>query len=1026
MRAAGAAGRVLYGLARLVLGLMLGLVVVASIGAGALAWRLSQGPIVLPWLAHRIEAAANAGQQPIHLAIGRAALAWEGFSDGAGTPLDLRLSDVVATDQTGRTIARVPQAAVGFAVAPLLIGRIEPNDLEADGARLTVTRSAAGAIGVPGGVSDPAGRGGRLRLDAWQRVRIRDAALTVIDHGIGAPWQVMHATIDLDRSAGGVTGRAGATLALGGISTRLSAQAARTADGSTLTARLAPVSPAALARAAPGLAALAALDAPVSGSTTLQLDRALRLRHLRVALQIGGGQAQIGTGSVGFLNASLVAEGPPQAISLDHAEVVLAAPDGGPGPTLQAHGSLDRGKSKITARLAVDFGPVAFADLAYYWPVGVGGDARPWITQNITAGTATGGQVAVTLTGPTDLSAVSLAAASGTIRGSGLTVHWLRPMAPITAGVATVTIVGPDEIDIATQSGRDGALLISDGMVRVTRLQARDQIGDIATTITGPLVAAIDLLKQPRLRLLSRHKLPLEKASGQAVTHLTLRLPLRNDVTIDQVAIHASSTLTGVHLGGIVDGRDVDRGTLKLEAGNDGLSATGEATLAGIATRVSVALDFRAGPPAQVVTRADVSGTATPVQLRAAGISTGGLLAGGSAAVRVRYAEQRDAAASIDIAGDFARAALAAPIVAWNKPAGAPATASVRILLQGARLVGMSGLQATGPGLSINGSGTFARGRPELLTLTRAVIGRSDATGTVVFPAAAGQPIAIALHGPLLDLSSTLPQHARTSVADQPVAHVQPWTLDARFAHVDLTRNLGFSAVVLTASSANGLIRTAQLASGPPESVHGRIAPAGPGARSLVLTAADAGGLLRDLDITDELRGGAFSLTGRFDDSLPREPLSGTAEITGSHIINAPIVAKVLQGLSIYGLGAALRGPGMAVTRAEAPFRLDGSQLTVMNARAFNPSLGGTIQGSVDLGRNTADLRGTIVPAYAINSVLGGIPVIGKLFSPERGGGVFAATYSVRGSLRNPTVRVNPLAALTPGFLRGVFDIFQK
>jgi hypothetical protein len=61
-----------------------------------------------------------------------------------------------------------------------------------------------------------------------------------------------------------------------------------------------------------------------------------------------------------------------------------------------------------------------------------------------------------------------------------------------------------------------------------------------------------------------------------------------------------------------------------------------------------------------------------------------------------------------------------------------------------------------------------------------------------------------------------------------------------------------------------------------------------------------------------------------------------------------------------------------------------------------------------------------------LNSFLGGIPVIGRLFSPERGGGLFAATYSVRGSLRDPAVTVNPLAALTPGFLRGLFGIFGK
>jgi hypothetical protein len=62
-----------------------------------------------------------------------------------------------------------------------------------------------------------------------------------------------------------------------------------------------------------------------------------------------------------------------------------------------------------------------------------------------------------------------------------------------------------------------------------------------------------------------------------------------------------------------------------------------------------------------------------------------------------------------------------------------------------------------------------------------------------------------------------------------------------------------------------------------------------------------------------------------------------------------------------------------------------------------------------------------VVPAYLFNSLLGHVPLIGKLLSPEKGGGMFAANYSLRGSLSDPSVSVKPLSALTPGFLRGLF-----
>ncbi len=57
--------------------------------------------------------------------------------------------------------------------------------------------------------------------------------------------------------------------------------------------------------------------------------------------------------------------------------------------------------------------------------------------------------------------------------------------------------------------------------------------------------------------------------------------------------------------------------------------------------------------------------------------------------------------------------------------------------------------------------------------------------------------------------------------------------------------------------------------------------------------------------------------------------------------------------------------------------------------------------------------------------VLGKIPVVGKVFSGKEGGGLFAATYGVKGTYDNPEISFNPLSVLAPGFLRDVFT-FSK
>ena len=57
---------------------------------------------------------------------------------------------------------------------------------------------------------------------------------------------------------------------------------------------------------------------------------------------------------------------------------------------------------------------------------------------------------------------------------------------------------------------------------------------------------------------------------------------------------------------------------------------------------------------------------------------------------------------------------------------------------------------------------------------------------------------------------------------------------------------------------------------------------------------------------------------------------------------------------------------------------------------------------------------GTVVPLYAINRVLGKIPLVGPFLSGREGEGAFAVTYSVKGAMAEPSIWVNPLSVLAP------------
>ncbi len=122
------------------------------------------------------------------------------------------------------------------------------------------------------------------------------------------------------------------------------------------------------------------------------------------------------------------------------------------------------------------------------------------------------------------------------------------------------------------------------------------------------------------------------------------------------------------------------------------------------------------------------------------------------------------------------------------------------------------------------------------------------------------------------------------------------------------------------------------------------------------------------------------------------------------------------------GIGDLLLGEGIRFQRLVGEFSLENGVLESELMRAYGPALGLTAKGTVDLERDEIAIQGTIVPAYTVNRIIGGIPLLGPLLTGGKGEGVFAATYRMTGPIGEPEVSVNTLAALAPGFLRSLFS----
>ncbi|MBU8542630.1 MULTISPECIES: AsmA-like C-terminal region-containing protein [Roseomonadaceae] len=1042
--------------------LLFGLALLLLLAAGGAAWRLAQGPIELPFLAEAIAERANAyvvpGTAPdARLEVGRVSIGWQGWRDGHLTPLELRLSDVRLRQPEGVVAAELPDAAVTLSLPWLLRGELAPRRLELLRPELTLRRDAAGQVallvgsGTPGEAQAGGQEGGAgldelvaelmrapsdaTPLSALQSLRILGGRITVEDAALGKTWVLDAADVTLRRRlGGGLLGDAEATLLLGAERVPVWIGAEMTTSSTdgpaelALRLRLPELRPAQLAAAAPGLAPLSRLDATVRVEAEVRMGSDGTLRDASARLATEAGVLDLGEGRrlpMGGLEVALV--GTRDRITLTQGRLRLDGPTP-PVLTLGGEALLREGRWRGAATLGLD--RVAIADLGRHWPEGLGTSVRSWITQNLTAGIARDGQWRIEAEAGAGLEAPRVTSLTGTLEVAEATVHWLRPIPPAERAAGRVTF-GLEEISMRVTGGRQsgGQVTLRDSSVRFLLPPGAQETAAMEINLAGPIPDALAVVQHPRLRLFERRPLPIKDPRGSMEGRLTIGFPLLADLPVALLQLRAQARLRDVRMADVLLGRPLERGTVDLTVDNNGLRASGTATLAEIAARLTVEMDFRDGPASQVVMRETVRAETDASRLVALGLALPELVEG-AIGLDVRSERRRNGQGRAHVRAELRHARLMIDPLAYAKPPGQHAGGEMVLRLAGDRLEAIESFRVEAADLRLRGAASFTGAtRLERITITEGVVDGSRFSGEARPPASPGAQWSVALRGAVLDLRRALaedgpaPDPASEAAGDQGPA----FAADARFERVLLGEGRELAAVVAQARiDGRGVLRAGTLAgrAGPRGRFEAVIQPAGNG-RSLQLEAEDAGALLGSFDVLRKLEGGRLSVRARYAGNHPGAPLQGSAEMTDFAVRDAPAVAKLLQAMTLYGLVEAVSGPGLGFSRLVAPFSLTPEVLTLGEARAFSASLGLTATGTLDRRRQRLNMTGTIVPAYFFNSLLGNIPILGRLFAPEAGGGLFAATFRVTGPAEDPQVSVNPLAALTPGFLRGLFGIGQ-
>jgi hypothetical protein len=198
--------------------------------------------------------------------------------------------------------------------------------------------------------------------------------------------------------------------------------------------------------------------------------------------------------------------------------------------------------------------------------------------------------------------------------------------------------------------------------------------------------------------------------------------------------------------------------------------------------------------------------------------------------------------------------------------------------------------------------------------------------------------------------------------------------------------------------------------------------PKGNGDFDFILESNDMGALLRALGKFDTIHGGRLAIVGTSTGPIPNAPLEARIEARDYILVDAPAMVRLLTVASLTGINDSMKGEGIRFSRLIGAFTLTDGIMETRLLRAYGSALGLTARGKIDFDEFRVEFEGTAVPAYSVNRVLNLIPLIGPILTGGEGEGLFAVTYRMTGALDDPTVDVNPLSALAPGFLRAMFS----
>jgi len=757
-------------------------------------------------------------------------------------------------------------------------------------------------------------------------------------------------------------------------------------------------------------------------------NRITLLGQIEAPKEIGGTwQFKIGGGTV-VLNSANAASEPlvlnriavggrydaaKQRLSVDEGDV------GNTGVGLAMSGNIDfaGGNPRLAAGLAGTRMPVdAFKRL---WPVFIQPKVREWFNEHLLSGTLE--RIVIAVNAPLD----SLKATGPPVPDDGISIDALvtgcviRPVEGLPAlrdADLNVHIVGRDAVVSLSKATADLAsgrkLTVSSGVFEVPDTAPVAPPARVRFKLEGPVPAAVELLRMDRLRDVSEAPFEPSQTRGNLSAQVTLGMPLKADLPTGSTNYAIAVEATNFSADHMIMGQKVDAAILRANATPQGFQLKGDVKIAG----APVNLEYRKSR-GDADAEVRIQGMLDDAARGNLGLDFGDTVSG-SIPIRLsgRVAATADREGRFAIEADLTPAQIDGLLPGWAKPSGKPARATFTLATK-PQSIRIEDLLIEGAGGGVKGTIELdASGEVQSANFPSYGFSDGDRASLKIERGAEGALRAV-MRGEVYDGRGFVKSAAGgTSTNPNPKRRPVDVDFDMKLGAVVGFNGEALRGVELKLSRRAGEIRSFGLNAkiGRDAVLTGDLRGRSSGRSVVYLESSDAGAFFRFSDIYSRMNGGQLSLA-------MEAPSSENATQLGTLSVRNFAVHDETQLERAVNNGTQVRRNTIDFSGMRMEFTRMPGRVGLRDGVVRGPLLGGTIDGGVDYTRDEVHLRGTLVPLYGPNNLLGQLPLVGLFLGGEKEG-LFGVTYEVIGRPGNPVLRINPISALAPGLLRKVFE----